>query len=289
MVARVSAILLLWTVSVGTNNVATSFLQVKGVTPRRKRAPPPKSEPSSPSPLPLRNSSPSRKNPLTRLKSVVGTSSITAANNNNTSTRRWRPLVTLAFLLLLATQKANALATLLKHLVLQYKHALTTTHPILTKVLTGGILAVMGDALAQSQKTDQAYQTRQALSFGVFDACYRLFQHAAFPLITTLCQGQVLGSILGARPLLWAACERALAYQLLVVPTLYYPTFFLCTGLLQGLSLRQTWQRAEVHFVSCWKRNLVVWLPIQFFMFACVAPQWQVPFVCAMGICGVPF
>ena len=117
---------------------------------------------------------------------------------------------------------------------------LLVTHPLQTKVVTGAILAVIGDAVAQKmtqegqqqQQQDSSSATywdrRRALSFAVFDMCYRVFQHNMFPFIIRLGQGnvikKVLPRILPSKNLVSfllpaaAAIEQTALYQLAIVP-----------------------------------------------------------------------
>ena len=53
---------------------------------------------------------------------------------------------------------------------------------------------------------------------------------------------------------------------------------------MQGLSVKETIQRAKVSFFPCWKRNLMFWIPVQMVMFGLIVERWQIPFVCVMGI-----
>ena len=103
------------------------------------------------------------------------------------------------------------------------------SNPLVTKVLTGATLATLGDALAQSGDS-KPYDLARASSFAVFDSCYRVFQHAAFPFVIGNCQGRVLSSLVSALPGLaieatpfLAVFERVAVYQMCVVPLLYYP------------------------------------------------------------------
>jgi hypothetical protein len=116
---------------------------------------------------------------------------------------------------------------------------LLVNHPLQTKVGTGAILAVIGDAVAQKvvqkgqqQQHNSSFATywdkRRALSFAVFDMCYRVFQHNMFPFIIGLGQGnvikKVLPRILPSKNLVSfllpaaAAIEQTAIYQLAVVP-----------------------------------------------------------------------
>lgn len=160
-------------------------------------------------------------------------------------------------------------------------------YPLPTKMATGALLATVGDALAQSRETKPSYDSFRAASFMCFDAAYRVFQHFSFPLIIGNCQGLFLGRLLPLSSK-WthflAVTERTLTYQFLVVPLLYYPIFFTFTGFMQGLDWQATLQRGAQLFLPCWKRNLLFWIPTQYFMFGVVATAWQIPFVCVMGI-----
>jgi hypothetical protein len=91
-------------------------------------------------------------------------------------------------------------------------------NPLSTKVCTGAILAVLGDALAQFLTNGGApYDKRRAASFAMFDSCYRVFQHYIFPKVIAFCQGNLLKQ-LGIAPFIGAAVERTMVYQLVVVP-----------------------------------------------------------------------
>jgi len=176
-------------------------------------------------------------------------------------------------------------------LLSQYKHSLAT-YPLQTKMITGGTLAVVGDAIAQSSannnnEDEDAYDKLRALSFMVFDMSYRSPQHIAFPIIVQQCRGQYLGAIAASAfpPLAHsmtvsagavhdatyylAAMEQTLASQLGIVPFLYYPVFFTLTGFVQGLTPDQSIDRAKENFLPLMKRNLLFWIPVQF-----IYPVW---------------
>jgi len=169
-------------------------------------------------------------------------------------------------------------------------------NPLRTKVMTGATLAAFGDYLAQMKEireTKKEYSVPRALSFAAFDSCYRMFQHAAIPFIVMLGQGHVIHNLLSSIPLVTlsessraftAAMERTFMYQFFLIPVIYYPIFFTFTGLMQGLDLKETIQRAKKSFFPCWKRNLIFWIPTQMIMFGLISENWQIPFVCVMGI-----
>ena len=176
----------------------------------------------------------------------------------------------------------------------QYKQMLAT-NPLPTKMITGGVLAVAGDAIAQSRDVDKEYDVPRAVSFLSFDMCYRALQHGAFPIIVEQCRGQYFSGVLSALGLTTvlqsvlpvsylAAMEQTLASQLGIVPFLYYPVFFSLTGLIQGLTTEQSLDRAKENFFPLMKRNLLFWIPVQFIQFGFVQEGLQIPFLSACGL-----
>ena len=191
-------------------------------------------------------------------------------------------------------------------LLQSYTHSLKT-HPLITKMMTGGALATCGDAIAQksaaatlSNESDDndsfVYDRRRAASFAAFDMAYRALQHVSFPVIVQQCQGQFATAVLQHSGLpfldyytdnvhLLAAMEQTLASQLGIVPFIYYPVFFALTGVMQGLTSEQAVTRAMENFVPLMKRNLVFWIPVQFVQFGFVPQELQIPFLSVCGLC----
>jgi len=188
-----------------------------------------------------------------------------------------------------ATASAHSVAA--NSLLATYSASLAA-HPLATKMITGGVLSVTGDAIAQSREPDE-YDTRRAVSFMVFDMTYRALQHNIFPIIGEVCRGQFflaaaasISPVLAAStdPFYFAAMERTLASQLGVVPFMYYPAFFALTGVVQGLSAEGTVERAKEKFIPLMKRNLLFWIPVQFVQFGFVEDGLQIPF---LSLCGL--
>ena len=182
-----------------------------------------------------------------------------------------------------------ALEAATSSLATQYAAALVSK-PVETKVASACVLAIAGDALAQSRDPGP-YDARRGASFVAFDSIYRgAFQHYAFPAIQQLCSGAAVGTAIGALagqpPLedVATAVERTLFNQLVVVPIVYYPLFFLITGALQGLTAEQSTARAAQNFAPLMQRNLLFWLPVQYAQFLYVDLEWQVSYVCAAGL-----
>jgi len=179
-----------------------------------------------------------------------------------------------------------------------YKQVLAE-HPLPTKMITGGTLAVVGDAIAQSQAKDEEYSKRRAFSFMAFDMCYRALQHVSFPVIVQQCQGQYIGGAIASIPLLasffnnlgldnptyyYGAMEQTLASQLGIVPFMYYPVFYVLTAFVQGLSSEEAVIRAKETFIPLMKRNLLFWIPVQFIQFGYIEESLQIPFLAVCGL-----
>lgn len=164
--------------------------------------------------------------------------------------------------------------------------------PLKTKVITGIFLAVVGDALAQSRQPEP-YNVDRAASFAIFDGCYRAVQQFTYPPMMKLCSGKFITSLLAAAGAasvsadqvhLLASVEQTLVSQLVIIPTLYYPVFYAITGAVQGLTVEETVQRAKDTFVPLMKRNLQFWIPVQFFAFAFVEENLQIPILIVCGL-----
>jgi hypothetical protein len=169
--------------------------------------------------------------------------------------------------------------------------SLLAVHPLPTKLVTGAILAVAGDAVAQSRDKGD-YSASRGASFAAFDVTYRAVQHHLFPWIVENFQGRYfltaieaigLSQVLGNVDVM-AAMERALVNQLIVVPFFYYPVFFLFSGVQLGLTWDEGVDRAKQNFLPLMKRNLLFWVPIQYAQFAFVPLDLQIPFLCVAGL-----
>lgn len=178
-----------------------------------------------------------------------------------------------------------------------YKQTLVE-HPLPTKMMTGGTLAVCGDAIAQS-RSGERYDKRRGVSFAAFDCVYRAVQHFSFPVIVQQCQGQYIGALVMATPgmnslvhnLGWenpdyyyGAMEQTLSSQLGIVPFFYYPVFYTITAFVQGLDQEAAVQRAKDTFVPLMKRNLLFWIPVQFVQFGYIDENLQIPFLSVAGL-----
>ena len=182
-----------------------------------------------------------------------------------------------------------------------------TVHPLETKMITGAVLALVGDAIAQSfalhnnnnindKDDDEAasYCWKRSGSFAVFDAAYRASQHVLYPMVVQLCQGQFILGLLPTTtasvsfvlsPTLAAAVEQTLVSQFIIVPLLYYPVFYAVTSYVQGLTWEGTVDRAATTFVPLMKRNLLFWIPVQFIQFSFVPADLQIPLLSVCGLC----
>lgn len=182
------------------------------------------------------------------------------------------------------TQFAPVAQHLFDNAVQGYQHALHTD-ALKTQVETGVALAVVGDAIAQKTQTNVPYNVNRAASFAAFDACYRAVQHYLYPPMIAACHGAVLGTLLPNNPHFAAAMEQALVSQVVIIPIAYYPVFFAVTGAVQGLTVKETVDRAKSSFWSLMLRNWCFWIPLQFAIFGFVPDEdAQISILIACGL-----
>lgn len=177
----------------------------------------------------------------------------------------------------------TALPVPIDHVVDLYNQLLLS-NPLETKLATGGILAMAGDAIAQSRDVG-GYDTKRAGAFVCFDMLYRALQIAIFPEIVHTCDGHYLGTLLPNMDFsVLAIMEQTMANQFFVIPFIYYPVFFSLTGYVQGLSQEATIERVKTTIGPLLKRNWTFWIPVQYFQFGYVDEPLQIPFLCVVGL-----
>lgn len=165
-----------------------------------------------------------------------------------------------------------------------YQNALQQ-HPLATQMETGVALAVVGDAIAQKTQISEPYNVNRAVSFASFDACYRAVQHYLYPPMIAACNGAILGALLPNNIKFAAAMEQALVSQIILIPLLYYPFFFAITGAVQGLTLKETIDRAKETAWPLMIRNWLFWIPVQFAVFGfCPDENAQISILIATGL-----
>tara|TARA_B110001452_G_C15171081_1_gene407057 strand:- start:400 stop:828 length:429 start_codon:yes stop_codon:yes gene_type:complete len=65
-------------------------------------------------------------------------------------------------------------------------------------------------------------------------------------------------------------CAGAIFNQLTVSPFVYFPMYWLITGVLQGLTLAVTVERMRSQYFRIFGRSVLFWLPVSFVQFAYV-------------------
>lgn len=72
--------------------------------------------------------------------------------------------------------------------------------------------------------------------------------------------------------------------QLLAIPLLYWPGFFIFTGMAEGKSLAVVMQTLHRRLPTLMKANLAFWIPAQGFQFSSVPVEDQAVYVAVMGV-----
>jgi len=182
-----------------------------------------------------------------------------------------------------------AMADTASSLLEDYRAALAKD-PLKVKIITGCLLAIVGDAIAQLGTPDD-YNKKRAIAFVMFDAVWRTVQQVTYGPIIATCNGQFSMGLLGFLPFakeenlfVLGAIEQTLVSQLILIPLLYYPIFYSVTGVVQNLTVDETITRAKDTFVQLMKRNLLFWIPVQFCAFYFVEENLQIPVLTACGL-----
>merc|ERR1719343_1492754 len=187
-------------------------------------------------------------------------------------------------------------ADIASSLLKDYKNALDA-NPLRVKIITGCLLAIVGDAIAQSGQPED-YNKKRAAAFVAFDGAWRTVQQVTYGPIIETCNGKFSSSLLFSLPfanfqesllqeenrIVLGAIEQTLVSQLVLIPLLYYPIFYSVTGAVQSLTVEETVIRAKETFVPLMKRNLLFWIPVQFCAFYFVEENLQIPVLTACGL-----
>jgi hypothetical protein len=72
--------------------------------------------------------------------------------------------------------------------------------------------------------------------------------------------------------------------QLMAIPLLYWPSFFIFTGIVEGQSLTTVMTTLHQRLPGLMKANLMFWIPAQGFQFAAVPVDEQAVYVASMGV-----
>uniref|UniRef100_A0A6U3RWH0 Peroxisomal membrane protein MPV17 n=1 Tax=Ditylum brightwellii TaxID=49249 RepID=A0A6U3RWH0_9STRA len=160
--------------------------------------------------------------------------------------------------------------------------------PIPTKAITAAVLAVAGDAIAQTQ--EERYDAKRAFAFGVFAAIYTgAYQHFWFSWLDSHVNDfyhQFTQS--PEEPftplLLGLASATKVGTNQMMIGAAYMPFFFAITGALSGLTVDQSVNRAKGLYIPIFVRNCTFWMPVQFIQFYAIDPEWQITYLCLAGL-----
>ena len=124
----------------------------------------------------------------------------------------------------------QAMTDMASSLFQDYKNALDA-NPLRVKIITGCLLAIVGDAIAQSVQPED-YNTKRAAAFVAFDGVWRTVQQVTYGPIILYCNGKFSSNFLGSLPIasvqeqllkeenvvVLGAIEQTLVSQLLLIP-----------------------------------------------------------------------
>ncbi len=129
---------------------------------------------------------------------------------------------------------AMALSDMASSLFQDYRNALDA-HPLRVKITTGCLLAIVGDAIAQSIQPED-YNKKRAAAFVAFDGVWRTVQQVTYGPIILNCNGKFFSGLLDSLPMasvheevlkeenrvILGAMEQTLVSQLLLIPCKFF-------------------------------------------------------------------
>ena len=128
------------------------------------------------------------------------------------------------------TDSATNIGNVASSLLADYRKALDAD-PLKVKIITGCLLAIVGDAIAQSN-TPEDYNKKRAVAFVMFDGVWRTVQQVTYGPIIQTCNGKFSTTLFGSLPflniqdqlvkeenvILLGAIEQTLVSQLVLIP-----------------------------------------------------------------------
>jgi hypothetical protein len=157
--------------------------------------------------------------------------------------------------------------------VAAYEAALERFGPQATKCMTGGVLAFLGDLLAQSYQCDE-FDLRRLAIFTVFGVGWTgLFNHYWFGFLAAKIPGNT-----------WPAVVSKTAVQhTFYNPVMYIPTFYVFTGVLTGLSSSEILAKAKDEYWPTLMKLWAIWVPSTLIQMAFVPVNLQVLYVAGVS------
>lgn len=142
-------------------------------------------------------------------------------------------------------------------------------------------IGFLGDASAQWSEGISEWDGRRTAAMTIFNAFYVGMIYAKlFPMMDRMLSPARLRC--GPKSALVA---KVLFENLLHTPFVYFPCFYVATGLLRGKPLRQIRTEASEQFVKSNVANCVLWIPATAVCFAAVPVQHRVLFFNMVSFC----
>ena len=152
------------------------------------------------------------------------------------------------------------------------------THRLLTTTLTGGVLALVGDAFTQTA-TQPSYDLTRGVSFAIFGATVtgpvNFWWLSRLDAIVTK-----LAPAGGALAIGTKVVVQTFFFQ----PMVYVPLFFTFSACFRGWSMSTAWSRVEAEYSNTVRSIWGFWTPICVFTFAVLPVRHQAVFFSAVSL-----
>ena len=153
-----------------------------------------------------------------------------------------------------------------------YEAALAS-NPLATKCATGGLLAFLGDAIAQSVQEGD-FDGRRLAAFSIFGVGWTGFvNHYWFGYLATVIPGTTPTAVVG----------KVVVQHLFYNPILYLPTFYAFNGVFTGLSKDAIVSKAKNEYWPTLTKLWTIWVPSTTIQFFFVPTRLQVLYVAGVS------
>ena len=158
---------------------------------------------------------------------------------------------------------------------------LLQNHTLKTSTVSGGVLAVAGDALTQAATTNGGvYDARRGAAFGLFGAT--LTGPVNFLWLRRLNAIVERFAPQGGSP---AVAAKVAIQSCFFQPLVYVPLFYVFTAVVRGWSFETASHRVRTEFIGTMKSIWAFWIPVCSFTFSFLPLRQQAVFMSGVSLC----
>lgn len=163
----------------------------------------------------------------------------------------------------------------------------TVQRPVLAKAATGGILAGVGNYVAQKYEISTHAEKQKSKHPSIREPTKKLDFHriASFAAFNALWMGGPTHLFFGALARSSMTTGKKLfATHFIFNPFVYFPAYYGIYGGFMGQSLQQIKNTAAVEFYPTYRSCVMMWVPINALQFLIIPPNFHVLYMASMNL-----